>query len=139
MSDLVAQQDEETGVTPLMQAAERGDVGTVQVLLDAGAPWNQVDSRGLDAGSKAFKAGHQAVADVLVEAGVRAELLFRAMGARQREMGVASEADVSNRQYLDRQVRWVPSPPPPQSLYSPRATMVGTKGTTSCWMRAAVG
>ena len=42
---------------------------------------------------------------MLVEAGVRAELLFRAMEARKRDTGVESDASASNRKYLSRDVR----------------------------------
>lgn len=105
VTELVAGQENTTGTTPLMQAAGKGDLATVQLLLDSGAPWNQVDRHGRDAGTLAFREGFQAVADVLVEAGVRAELVFRAMAARQREMGIESAESESNRVYLDRQVR----------------------------------
>ena len=61
-----------------------------------GAPWNAIDRRGQCAGNYALDAGHQRVVDLLVEHGVRSELL---LGASERR---AAGADASNAEYLSR-------------------------------------
>jgi len=73
------------------------------VLLQYGAPWNSVDHRGLCAGQYAFAKNHQAVVDVLVNAGVQAEMLFRAIESKKSRESKASE---DNRKYLQRGVSY---------------------------------
>lgn len=77
------QQDEATGSSPLMVAAARGHAALVQLLLEAGAPWNAVDRKGQCAGNYATDAEQWEVVNFLVEWGTRAELI---LGAAQREL-----------------------------------------------------
>ena len=75
----VAFQETVKGLSALMLAAEGGQLRIVEELLLAGAPWNAVDREGRSAGDFALLKGHQEVVDRLVNAGVQAELMFRAM------------------------------------------------------------
>ena len=74
--DLAKEQLWETGQSALMLAAHHGHVGLVKNLLSLGAPWNALDRQGKCAGNYAVEAGHQECIDVLVEAGVQAELIL---------------------------------------------------------------
>jgi protein arginine N-methyltransferase 2 len=111
-----------------MAAAGGGHGDTVRLLLEYGAPWNALDRRGKCAGEHALAAGHQPLVDLLVQAGVQAELLFRAMsgmgggtvaggssgsssigggGGGAKDVGIAGTdvvADTANRKYLERPV-----------------------------------
>jgi type IV protein arginine methyltransferase len=75
-------QDEATGQSPLMVAAALGHLPLVQLLLEAGAPWNAVDRNGNCAGNYATDHEKWDVVNYLVEWGTRAELI---LGAAQRE------------------------------------------------------
>ena len=76
------QQDDSTGQSPLMVASAVGNLPLVQMLLEAGAPWNAVDRRGQCAGNYATDSQHWDTVNLLVEWGTRAELI---LGAAQRE------------------------------------------------------
>mmetsp|Transcript_21503 Transcript_21503/g.27467 ORF Transcript_21503/g.27467 Transcript_21503/m.27467 type:complete len:293 (+) Transcript_21503:113-991(+) len=84
-----------------MVAAEQGHVSVVQKLLEKGAPWNALDRNGKCAGEYAIKNSHQKVVDILVNAGVRAELLLGALENKKIERGSASNA-----QYLNNSVEY---------------------------------
>jgi protein arginine N-methyltransferase 2 len=75
----VTYQDFTTGKSCLMFAAEKGMADSVQVLLDAGAPWNALDRNGRCAGDYAVLNNNQIIVDMLVSAGVQAELIFAAV------------------------------------------------------------
>ena len=83
-------------------AAERSlpDRSLRHLVFDTGAPWNAIDRRGQCAGNYALDAGHQRVVDLLVEHGVRSELV---LGASERR---AAGAEASNAEYLSRSVRY---------------------------------
>jgi protein arginine N-methyltransferase 2 len=72
----VCQQDDETGISPLMAASKAGHLELVQQLLEQGAPWNAVDRQAQCAGNYATTAEHWGVVHVLVEWGTRAELIL---------------------------------------------------------------
>ena len=84
------QQDETTGQSPLMAAAAVGNGGLCQSLLEMGAPWNAVDRHGRCAGNYATDAQHWAVVNLLVDWGVRAELILGMLERTQRDSGAAS-------------------------------------------------
>ena len=69
-------QEESSGRSVLMLAASKGAKEIVQELLRQGAPWNALDRSGRCAGEYAIDKGHQEVVDLLVNAGVQAELLL---------------------------------------------------------------
>lgn len=73
------------GVSSLMLAAKGGHAKVVDMLLLAGAPWNALDRSGKCAGEYALAAGNQNLVDVLVNAGVRAELLLRTLERTLKE------------------------------------------------------
>ena len=71
------QQDDATGVAPLMVAAAHGHGAVVRYLLEeCGAPWNAVDRQGRCAGDYATQQQHWDVVNQLVEWGTRAELIL---------------------------------------------------------------
>lgn len=79
------QQDETTGQSPLMAAAAVGNGGLCKDLLDFGAPWNAVDRQGQCAGNYATNAQHWAVVNLLVDWGVRSELILGMLERLQRD------------------------------------------------------
>ncbi|KAL9257710.1 arginine N-methyltransferase 2-like protein [Drosera capensis] len=84
------------GLTPLMHAAKRGHAAIVRLLLEAGAPWNALSrEKFLCAGDFAMEAGHQEAFEVLLNAGVQAELV---LGMIARKSG---KRDDSNGDYLE--------------------------------------
>jgi protein arginine N-methyltransferase 2 len=78
-------QDQETGQSPLMAAASAGNHALCQYLLDNGAPWNALDRHGQCAGNYATVAEHWSVVNLLVEWGVRAELILGQIDRANRE------------------------------------------------------
>ena len=83
---IVCEQDEKTGISPLMMAAKFGNIEICELLLEKGAPWNAIDRYGKCAGNYASDAGHQNVVDLLVDAGVKAEFILSASHRLQTEM-----------------------------------------------------
>lgn len=71
---LAAQQDPETGLSPLMVAAQNGHVDICRILLSEGAPWNALDRYGKCAGNWAQEKEHWEVVNLLVEEGTKAEV-----------------------------------------------------------------
>jgi type IV protein arginine methyltransferase len=83
------QQDELTGVSPLMKAAAAGHVSIVQFLLQTGkAPWNAVDRQGQCAGNYAVNNEQWDCVNVLVDWAVRSELI---LGTVERNLRNASK------------------------------------------------
>lgn len=58
------------GQNALMVAAKGGHDSAVEILLEAGTPWNAIDKEGYCAGDLASLAGHESTVDILLEAGV---------------------------------------------------------------------
>ncbi|XP_074273226.1 protein arginine N-methyltransferase 2 [Silene latifolia] len=73
------------GLTPLMHAAKHGHADIVRKLLDAGAPWNALSPSGLCAGDFAMDNAHQDAFDVLLNAGVQAELVLGTIARKEKE------------------------------------------------------
>jgi len=73
-----ALQDDKTGVSPLMAAAEAGHFELCKLLLEEGAPWNAIDRMGKCAGNHATDRQHWEVVNLLVDAGTKAELILGA-------------------------------------------------------------
>uniref|UniRef100_A0A6B2L9F0 Protein arginine N-methyltransferase 2 n=1 Tax=Arcella intermedia TaxID=1963864 RepID=A0A6B2L9F0_9EUKA len=71
-------------------AAAKGNVALVQLLLDSGSPWNAVDAQGRTAGEYALEAGNGEVYELLLNAGIRAELILNCV-ARKHSAGVPNE------------------------------------------------
>jgi len=59
-----------------MLASASASTAIISTLLEAGAPWNALDRQGRCAGEYAVESQSQECCDVLVAAGVRAQLLF---------------------------------------------------------------
>eukprot|EP00897_Mesotaenium_endlicherianum_P000026 jgi/Mesen1/10023/ME000073S09303 len=100
-------QEEGKGESPLMAAAKGGHSEVVKKLLEEGAPWNALDRQGLCAGDYAMDAGHQPVVDILIDAGVSAELI---LGAAARSLLTSSSGNggskAGNLQYLQQRVEF---------------------------------
>ena len=77
-----------------MRAAATGSAEVVSLLLERGAPWNALDRKGRCAGEFAVDAQSQECVDLLVNAGVRAQLLFGILD------GGASTEDRTSQEYL---------------------------------------
>lgn len=75
------------GLTPLMHAAKHGHAAVVKSLLDAGAPWNALSPSNLSAGDFAMEASNQEAYDILVNAGIQAELVLGTIMRRTNENG----------------------------------------------------
>ncbi|KAK9756413.1 hypothetical protein RND81_01G095300 [Saponaria officinalis] len=75
---------DENGLTPLMHAAKLGHSEIIRKLLEAGAPWNALSPSGLSAGDFAMDNGQQHAFDVLLNAGVQAELVLGTIARREK-------------------------------------------------------
>lgn len=82
-----ALQDQATGISPLMAAADAGHLSICQKLLEEGAPWNAVCRKGLCAGDYAMNKQHWEIVNLLVDAGTKAELLLGAAIRLQMQNG----------------------------------------------------
>ncbi|KAM7514400.1 hypothetical protein LguiA_003983 [Lonicera macranthoides] len=78
---------DEQGFTPLMHAAKHGHAGAVKRLLEAGAPWNALSPSNLSAGDFAMESGHQDAFDILLNAGIQAELILGTIARRNNSNG----------------------------------------------------
>lgn len=78
------------GLTPLMHAAKLGHAQVVRKLLEAGAPWNALSPSNLSAGDFAMENAHQDSFDVLLNAGVQAELVLGTIARKAKETADAS-------------------------------------------------
>lgn len=67
---------DESGRTALHMAAANGHQECVESLLAAGHPWNSVDDEYVSAGEMAQKNGHDIIYELLLQAGIRTELLL---------------------------------------------------------------
>ena len=83
----VSQQDDTTGVSPLMVASQAGNIQLVEMLLNEGAPWNAIDRQGKCAGDYATNAEKWDVVNLLVEWATRSELI---LGTTQRSQQAAT-------------------------------------------------
>ncbi|KAF9621699.1 hypothetical protein IFM89_026592 [Coptis chinensis] len=83
---------DQQGFTPLMHAAKHGHADVVKTLLEAGAPWNALTPSNLSAGDFAMDAGHQEAFDLLLNAGIQAELVLGTI-ARSENKNNVSDVD----------------------------------------------
>ena len=98
-----------TGQSPLMAAASLGNGPLVELLLQAGAPWNAVDRQGQCAGDYATSNEHWGVVTLLVDWGVRAELI---LGVVERETKLRLGSIVTTNDGSARPVEHEPSTKP---------------------------
>jgi protein arginine N-methyltransferase 2 len=84
-SEYACQQDESTGISPLMAASKAGHLELVRMLLDEGAPWNAIDRNGQCAGNYATDAEQWNVVNLMVEFGTRSELILGEIQRSQRQ------------------------------------------------------
>ena len=71
-------------MTPLMLACEGGHTEVVRSLLQAGAPWNELDNSNHCAGEWASASGHGELANALIDHAVQAELVLGVVGRQER-------------------------------------------------------
>jgi protein arginine N-methyltransferase 2 len=78
---------------------EEGDaaVQTVELLLQNGAIWNDLNKEDDTPGCIALRLGQKKIYDIMVEAGVRAEILF----AKMEALGLNDDADDEEEQAVD--------------------------------------
>jgi len=91
----------------MMAAAAGGHCEVIHELLCNGAPWNAVDKAGRCAGDFALKTGHQKAVDIIVNAGVTAELLFAQLDKNKRTgtgLGTNDRPKPDSKNYIDRNV-----------------------------------
>ncbi|CEP02428.1 unnamed protein product (mitochondrion) [Plasmodiophora brassicae] len=69
------------GRTALALAAWQGHLEIVRLLLDRGAAWHSQDNDGVTCGEYAILSGHREIYDEVLNAGVRSELVLRALRA----------------------------------------------------------
>ncbi|DBA66580.1 hypothetical protein WJX79_008592 [Trebouxia sp. C0005] len=96
-----AYQDPSDGRSALIAAASEGHAAVVKTLLAAGAPWNAFDRQANCAGDYALAGQHEDCVEVLLNAGVQAELI---LGAIERK---ARSAQPSNSSYLEQRVQYL--------------------------------
>mmetsp|Transcript_16974 Transcript_16974/g.36952 ORF Transcript_16974/g.36952 Transcript_16974/m.36952 type:complete len:425 (+) Transcript_16974:1-1275(+) len=96
-------QDEETGESVLMRASANGRMDVVRFLLEKGAPWNALDRKGKCAGEYALDKAHQHIVDLLVDHGVKAEMILGTLETRRIERGPNT---ASNDDYLKSDVEY---------------------------------
>lgn len=97
-------QDDSDGSSVLMHAAAQGSLDAVVLLLNHGAPWNALDRANRCAGEYAIEQGHEEVAQYLLEAGCRAELILMA-AEKHSKLGVAPTG--ANDAYLSQKLEYV--------------------------------
>jgi len=95
-------QDESTGESLLMRAAGRGEKGLVELLLEHAAPWNAIDRNGKCAGEYAIDAGKFDIVEILVNAGVRAEMILGTLLQKRK----IKRGPASNEEYLKSSVEY---------------------------------
>ena len=100
---LTSQQDEGTGISPLMVASQIGNIELVQSLLNEGAPWNAVDRNGKCAGDYSTDAQRWDVVNLLVEWGTRSELILGTTQRMASSSSTTSTPTTSNQQQQQRQ------------------------------------
>jgi protein arginine N-methyltransferase 2 len=98
---LATEQLEESGQSALMIASKHGHAPLVKGLLGMGAPWNALDRQGKCAGNYAVDQGEQECVDILVEAGVQAELIL-GMVYRLERAQKQQEASLTQQQQQSR-------------------------------------
>ena len=108
------EQDQETGLSPLMQAAAHKNLSTVKILLEKGAPWNALDKSGKCAGNHAispidsnFDETSQKIVDHLVGHAVSCELILARFGKdRATCPRTPGHQDQSNEKYISSKLRY---------------------------------
>ncbi|GER38096.1 ankyrin repeat family protein [Striga asiatica] len=86
-----------SGQTPLMHAAKNGCPEVVKALLDGGAPWNALSPSNLSAGDFAMENGHQSAFDIILNAGIQAELILGTIARKDNSDGKSSGCYLEDR------------------------------------------
>jgi protein arginine N-methyltransferase 2 len=99
---------DEAGRTPLHMACANGHQECVESLLAAGHAWNAVDDSYVSAGEMAQQNGHDIIYQLLIQAGIRTELLLSLLESQEDEDDVVefdqdgnpTSGDIPNADYL---------------------------------------
>ncbi|GAA5796575.1 arginine N-methyltransferase 2 [Helicostylum pulchrum] len=97
---------DDLGRTPLHHAAEHGHLDMVNWLISEKHPYNLTDKNEVTAGELALKNNHDQVYKVLVDQGVRIELLIRAMKKVFGDEGENEENNIANEVYLSQKLHY---------------------------------
>lgn len=99
--DLVWYRDPKTGESPLHWAASTGSAQLIRKLFENRHPWNVLDFEGNSAGSFAEKGGHTEVYSLIVDEGVRAELILSVLEESQKIAEKSTDLpEIPNADYL---------------------------------------
>lgn len=106
--------DFENGMSPLHRASRSGNKVAVEWLLCKGHAWNLVDNDGRTCGEMAMENGHDEIYEMLVQEGIRAELILSLLSTAnaanekggeddddQKEEDDKGAQTASNQEYLD--------------------------------------
>ena len=93
---------------------EEGALATVKLLFENGAIWNELDNAGDTPGCLAHKLGSRKVYEAIVDAGVRAELLFSRMDQYAQLAGGEEEEEEEEGTNDEAIVGFEPSPVEPR-------------------------
>mmetsp|Transcript_1768 Transcript_1768/g.4461 ORF Transcript_1768/g.4461 Transcript_1768/m.4461 type:complete len:344 (+) Transcript_1768:49-1080(+) len=99
----VAYQDPETGMSALMHAADERKKEAVEMLLEAGTPWNLLDKDGYCAGE--YAAGCPELVELLLGWGAQAEMVLGAAERASRSQS-ASTSSAVNSDYLQQKLHY---------------------------------
>ncbi|KAJ9076805.1 Arginine N-methyltransferase 2 [Entomophthora muscae] len=111
--DLVWFRDPISGESPLHWSASTGNEALVQAMFDNRHPWNVLDKNGASAGEFAEKEGYVSIYNMILEEGVRAELILELLEQAQGlpeevkdESPFSTTKEPSNKDYLGMDLKY---------------------------------
>ncbi|RKP11375.1 S-adenosyl-L-methionine-dependent methyltransferase [Piptocephalis cylindrospora] len=101
LTTYVTYQREEDGDTALHAACRIGSTGCARALLRAGHPWNAMNRSGVTAAEVAKASGHQDLWELIVEEGVRVEMIMGLLGRKNEKEKEEGGKVIPNQEYLE--------------------------------------